>query len=103
MEMAEYILSIFKHYTTIIWSWGFHRATAIDNGLSFAVNGFKFKGIVRVVYNEGTDLFDLEFCHREKVVKSMNGIYLDNLVDVIDNEVEKVENYKQKVNETYFI
>ena len=43
----------------VMWSWGFNSPKAIANGLSFKVQGFKFKGTVEVVYNEGTDLFDI--------------------------------------------
>ena len=99
--MAEYILQIFRAYIAIVWSWGFNCPTAIQNGLRFKVQGFKFKGVVEVVYNEGTDLFDVKLIKRGEVIDTVEGVYLDSLVDVIDNKVEKVDNYKHRVEHEY--
>lgn len=53
--MAEYILSILRMELMVVFSWGFHRPTALpdDKGLAFMVNGFKHRGWVFVKYNEG--------------------------------------------------
>ena len=99
--MAEYILQIFRAYIAIVWLWGFNCPTAIQNGLRFKVQGFKFKGTVEVVYNEGTDLFDVKLIKNGKMVETIEDVYLDSLVDVIDNHVEKVDNYKQRVEKEY--
>jgi uracil-DNA glycosylase len=37
MEMAAYILSIFRTQPMIVFSWGFHGTYAIKNGLCFSV------------------------------------------------------------------
>lgn len=87
----------------VVWSWGFHQPIAIDNGLRFKVQGFKFKGIVEVVYNEGWDLFDVSFIKANKVIETIEGVYLDTLVDTIDLYVEKTADYEQRVKETYSI
>ena len=101
MEMAMYIMKILKSQLMIMWSWGFNSPKVISNGLSFKVQGFKFKGTVEVVYNEGTDLFDISFIKRNKVVEIIEGIYIDQLITVIDNHVEKVDNYKERVEAEY--
>ena len=101
--MAKYILSIFKTQLMVIYSWGFHQPMALENGIRFKVTGFKFKGIVDVVYNEGRDLFDVSFIKRNKVVKSIDGVYFDMLVDTIDNFVEKTADYDQRVIAEYSI
>lgn len=101
--MAEYIMQIFKAYAMVVFSWGFNTPTAIANGLRFKVQGFKFKGTVEVVYNEGTDLFEVKLIKNGKVVETVEDVYLDSLVDVIDYRVEKVDNYKQRVIKTYSI
>ena len=101
--MAEYIMQIFRAYAMVVFSWGFNTPTAIANGLRFKVQGFKFKGTVEVVYNEGTDLFDVKLIKSGKVVETVEDVYLDSLVDVIDYRVEKVDNYKQRVIKTYSI
>lgn len=99
--MANYIMQIFRAYITIVWSWGFNGPTAIQNGLRFKVQGFKFKGTIEVVYNEGTDLFYVKLIKNGKVVETVEDVYLDSLVDVIDYRVEKVDNYKQRVEAEY--
>ena len=101
MEMAKYIMSILKTQLMAVWSWGFNSPTAIQNGLRFRVQGFKFKGIVEVVYNEGRDLFDVSFSKAGKVVKSIDGVFFDELVSVIDGYVEKTSDYEERVKAEY--
>lgn len=96
-------MSILKTQLTIIWSWGFHCPIAMENGLSFKVQGFKFRGVVEVLYNEGQDLFDIYFIKRNKVVESINGVYFDQLVEVIDDYVENTTNYQEMVEAEYAI
>ena len=84
-----------------MWSWGFNSPKAITNGLSFKVQGFKFKGTVEVVYNEGTDLFDISLIKGGKTVEAVEGVYIDQLVTVIDHHVELVDNYKERVEDEY--
>ena len=103
MAMANYIMSILKTQLMVVWSWGFHKPMALENGLKFMVTGFKFKGVVSIVYNEGSDLFDLSFIKRNKVVKSIEGVFFDSLVEVIDDFVEKTADYEQRVAAEYSI
>ena len=100
--MANFILSILKSNLNIFWSWGGHGFVAIENGLRFNVDGFIHKGIVEIIYNEGSDLFDIKLLTNHlKEVKFIEGIYVDQLIDVIDDAVECCENYEQKVKEKY--
>lgn len=97
--MAEYILQILRSQLMVVFSWGFHRPTALPNnvGLSFMVEGFKYQGEVRVIYNEGADLFEVHLdngCVEED-------IYADQLVGVIDSMVERTDNYAETVTNTY--
>lgn len=99
--MAQYIMSILKAKLMVVWSWGFNSPMAIPNGLRFKVQGFKFRGVVDVVYNEGIDLFEVSFIKRGKVVDVITDVYWDMLVDVIDNKVEKTADYKARVEREY--
>lgn len=101
MQMAKYIMSILRTQLMVVWSWGFNSPTAIENGLRFKVQGFKFKGIVEVVYNEGRDLFDVSFIKANKVVDTVDGVYFDTLVETIDNFVEKTADYEKRVKAEY--
>ena len=103
MEMAKYIMTILKTQLMVVWSWGFHQPVAIENGLQFKVQGYKFKGVVEVAYNEGRDLFDVRFLKANKVVDTIEGVYFDMLIDTIDDYVEKTSDYEQRVTAEYSI
>lgn len=92
-------MSIFRTNLPIVWSWGFHNPIAIENGLQFKVEGFKYQGAVEVIYDEGWDLFNVRFVKSGKLVETVEGVYLDGLVNVIDEYVEKVPNYNKRVQE----
>ena len=89
MEMASYILSIFRTQPMIVFSWGFHGAYAIKDGLRFSVNGYLHQGAVEVVYCEGADLFKVNTLTPDGSIKQQEtDVYLDCLVRVIDGMVE---------------
>ena len=102
MEMAKYILAILRSQLMIVFSWGFHNARAIENGLAFYVQGYKHTGRVEVVYDEGYDLFRVRLLNADGSVKEeQEGIYLDGLVDTIDAMVERTEDYATRVKKQY--
>ena len=94
-------MQILRSQLMVMWSWGFNSPIAVKNGLRFKVQGFKFRGIVEVVYNEGSDLFDLSFIKAGKVVKAIDGVFFDTLVETIDHYVEKTSDYEKRVREEY--
>ena len=102
MELALYIISIFKNYISIVLSWGFHKPIAIENGIRFNVEGYLFTGKVEVLYDEGYDLFTIRLLNADGSVKrEETGVYLDCLVDIIDGMVERCENYAERVKNDY--
>ena len=101
-RIAEYIWKILKTQQTIVWSWGIDpdSVKTIKNGTQFHVQGFLMTGTVKITYDEGMDLFDIEFLpDDDKPRKAILGLYLDQLVSVIDEHVEHCENYEERVNE----
>ena len=68
-----------------------------NTGLQFCVEGFKYQGVVEVRYNEGSDLFEVSLNDGTKV----EDVYLDSLVNVIDNLVEKTNNYRERIEQEY--
>lgn len=73
----------------IVFSWGFHDAYPIYNGLRFKVNGYLHQGDVEVLYDEGADLFVVSILNDDGTIKQQEtDIYLDCLVNVIDRLVE---------------
>ena len=104
MEMSKYILSILRTSPMVVMSWGFHNAVALKNGLQFRVNGYKHRGRVQVIYDEGQDLFNVVLLDRNgKEAKKEEAIYLDCLVSVIDRMVERTDDYASRVRKTYGI
>ena len=98
--MAEYILEILKSQLMVLFSWGPHNFKRLpeDQGLSFQVEGFKYQGKVIVMYNAGTDLFEVILA---KTGERVEDVYLDNLVSVIDGLVEKTADYRDRVVAEY--
>ena len=102
MNIAMYIMQILRTELMVVFSWGFHCAYAIENGLAFYVNGYLHKGKVEVIYDEGEDLFIVRTMNRDGSVKEeQEGVYIDGLVSVIDSMVEKCPNYKDRVRKDY--
>ena len=99
--MAEYILQILKRQLMVLFSWGPHNFKRLpgDKGLSFQVEGFKYQGKVKVVYDEGQDLFEVHLDNGQ--VEDM--VYADSLVNVIDGLIERTDNYKERVETEYGI
>ncbi|MBQ6580741.1 MAG: hypothetical protein IIX32_01935 [Alistipes sp.] len=97
--MAEYIMTILQSQLMVVFSWGFNSPKRLpdDKGLRFNVEGFKYRGVVEVIYNIGSDLFEVHLSDGTKV----EDVYLDNLVEVIDSLVEKTPNYEQRVQQEY--
>lgn len=77
---------------------------SIENGLSFKVQGYKHTGRVEVLYDEGADLFTVRIINRDGTLKDQqDGIYVDGLVETIDNLVEKTDDYRERVRRDYSI
>lgn len=105
-RMAEYIMILLKSRWQIMWSWGCCKFTALEDGMLFHVQGYLLNGWVKVLYNIGTDAFDVYFLNNKKeLIKKIEEVYLDNLVDVIDYNVEKDGSfdYDQRVRQQYSI
>ena len=101
-ELAMYIWSILKTQMTVIMSWGLDpsKARVIDNGMEIHVQGFLHKGFVQITLNEGTDLFEITLLSEEReTVKFIEDVFLDYLVNTLDENIEKCENYEQRVSE----
>ena len=95
--MANYIYTILMSKLMVVLSWGFNNPNAITNGLRFMVQGFKFSGIVDVIYNEGMDLFEIHLSDGRVEAD----VYADCLVDVIDGLVERTNDYEERVKKEY--
>ena len=105
-EIAGYILSIFRTNPFVVMSWGINPDSieVVDLGVKFHVQGFKHKGFVQVVLNEGEDLFEVTLISEEgETVNTIEHIFVDNLISIIDEAVEKTEDYEKRISQEYGI
>jgi hypothetical protein len=106
VRLAKYIWTILTSQPIILMSWGIDPKTVktIELGLEFRVDGFKHAGLVRVTLNEAEDLFCVTLIDDNgTTVDTIQSVFCDNLVDVIDGAVEKTDNYEKSICEEYGI
>ena len=104
LNMAKYIWSILRTRPSITMSWGIDPDSIkpIKVGLEFHVQGFIHTGIVRITLNEGEDLFEVELIDEKgETVKKLTSIFFDELINTIDENVEKTEDYEKRIAEEY--
>ena len=99
--VSKKIMNCLSRQKMIVFSWGFHKAIAIKDGLQFNVNGFIHKGIVEVIYNEDTDYFDIKLIKNGVTKSFMQNVSIDELIEVIDTHVESVSDYEKRVKKEY--
>lgn len=103
-EMASYIQSIIQSNVMEAICWGYTEPRAIKNGLMFSVTGLIHQGKVKVIYNEGKDLFDIQLLSVDNELKeTIESIYFDELVSVLDRHIELVPKYNEVVRKMYGI
>lgn len=85
MSMAEYLLSVFRMKPMVVMSWGARNFKALndDKGLSFNVNGFVYRGVVKVEYDIGSDTFSVTVRG-----ETTDDVHVGELIDLIDVLVE---------------
>jgi hypothetical protein len=94
MTIAATILSQLKALDPrAMWAWGAKDLVNTGKGLQFRVGGLaKFKGLVHIRYNEGSDLYEIDFIKIKKglpvVVKTVDDVYVEDMINVIDATVQ---------------
>jgi hypothetical protein len=77
-----------------VMSWGARGWTGGEDFLRFRVSARRHKGYVKITLN-GMDLYDVELISMKNEVKdTINGLYFDQLADVIDQKIEYIPAYK---------
>jgi len=103
--MYKYILKILRSQIGIVLCWGFCSPYILNNGLGFSVSGYLHKGKVEVVYDEGLDLFTIRLLDSKgDIIREIEGVYVDGVVDTIDTYVETGGNkktYLERVRSQY--
>lgn len=77
-----------------VFSWGARGWAGGDNFLKFRVSAMRHKGYIKITLNS-LDLYDVELISLDgKVKETINGLYFDQLTEVIDNRIERISAYK---------
>lgn len=74
------------------FAWGMKNAVYMSDGFKFKTSGLvKWKGYVYIKYDYGSDLYNVEFAkirkYEWKTQKTVEGVYAEDLVRVIDEQV----------------
>ena len=89
-------VAVLRHPSTLMtfWSWGVPKFTNFeDKALVFKVNGHLHKGYVCITLNwDDTYIVTLLLTHGN-IVKTLENVYFDDLVEKIDEVVEKIPEY----------
>jgi len=87
-------MAVLTHNMNIYFSWGVSNKYNIDNkGLLLKVNGHHHKGYVFITLS-WADLYDVHLISTHGNIKqSVEGLYFDQLVEVIDNKIERIPEY----------
>lgn len=89
----------------IIWSWGVSKWYEIsETTLALQVHARYLNGFVCIELDEGQDLYTISFFLNKSIedmlvwpvipYKPMKGVYCDQLVEFIDNRIDKIPDYK---------
>ena len=78
----------------IIWSWGAHAWTAHkDKWLRFKANGHHHKGHVYITL-AFDDTFTIYYTTTRGTIKGIDtNVYIDVLIETIDNKIEYIKDY----------
>lgn len=90
------IANVLRRKATVkVWSWGAHAwMVNKDLWLRFMVSGHHHKGHVYIVL-AWNDTFTIYYTNRlGKIVDKQQEIYIDMLVDTLDERIEKIPAYK---------
>ena len=82
----------------VVLSWGLHNERIITDGVIFNVQGFKYTGEVKIVFDYIRSHAKQGLIFRVQIADTIaTDISAEQLVDYIDEQVEKVDNYEEAV------
>ena len=87
-------LQVLTHNKPIYWTWGVsHLFNCNNKGLLMKVNGHHHKQYVLITLG-WDDTYNIHYLNRNlKEIDKTEGIYFDQLVEVIDNRIERIGEY----------
>ena len=92
------INDILSSRMNVIMSWGLHNKRVITDGVRFDVQGFKFTGEVKITFDYSRSVKNGETIFKVVIGEQVyTGVKAEELIDFIDERVEKVDNYEEAV------
>ena len=92
------INEILKSRLNVVFSWGLHNKRVIPDGVRFDVQGFKFTGEVKIIFDYARSHANKKSTFKVQIGDDVStDITTENLIDFIDERVEKVDNYEEAV------
>ena len=92
------INNILSSRMNVIMSWGLHNKRVITDGVRFDVQGFKFTGEVKIKFDFTRSQASKKATFNVQIGDEVtSGVTADELIDFIDERVEKVDNYEEAV------
>ena len=92
------INNILDSRLNVVWSWGLHNKRVITDGVRFDVQGFKFTGEVKITFDFARSHANKKSTFKVQIGDDVStGVTAENLIDFIDERVEKVDNYEEAV------
>jgi predicted secreted Zn-dependent protease len=98
-DAVETMLNL-KHNVNTYWSWGVSKVTNFlsnfqSKGLLMKVSGHHHKGYVLITLG-WNDTYTVHIISNKGVIKDKyEDVYFDMLVEIIDNRIERIEEYQQ--------
>ena len=88
-------LSILRSNLPVYWSWGVERVFSVeDKGLVMKVNGHHHKGWVLITLG-GDDYYRVHILTKDgEILDSFSEVCFDELVQIIDDRIERIEEYE---------
>ena len=83
---------------SVIMSWGLHNKRVITDGVRFDVQGFKFTGEVKITFDYARSHANKKSTFKVQIGDNVStGVTAEELIDLVDERVEKVDNYEEAV------
>jgi hypothetical protein len=94
LSVAKEILRQLKMFDPVaLMAWGFQKPSGDEYSLTFRVNGAKVGHAFVTIILNGKDLYDIEVYKirttQKKMIKRVEDVYAEDMVDVIDHIVER--------------
>ena len=79
-------------------------SNVVGSRYGYDKTGQRRTGMVQIILDEGKDLFEIHLIpDSEGERKIIEDVYFDMLVSIIDENVEKTDDYEKRISDTYDI